>query len=104
MRTLDDVQRKTIHVKALYNLADEIQVRDAVVNNSCVQNAEEVKVKSMRPTGRDSRITTVTLGKRDAKRLLKLGKIRVGLQMCKLQETVEVTRCFRKREAGKENA
>lgn len=95
MRTLDDVQRKTIHVKALYNLADEIDVRDALVNNSCVQNVEEVKVKSIRPTGRDSRIATVTLGKRDGKRLLKLGKIRVGLQMCKLQETLEVTRCFR---------
>lgn len=80
--------------------AQEVQADILKALGSRQDFCKEVVVKSLRPNRDGNQTATVAGHKSGARRLLKMGMIRIGWVSCHLKERVYVTRCYKCLELG----
>ena len=92
-----ETAKETVIIRDLYEGAEGAE---NVINSLCRVLGEEcrgsVRVKSLRPAfGGTFTCTAEVPRSSESSRMLKEGRVRVGLVMCRVRERVEVRRCFR---------
>lgn len=86
---------KILHIRDLDETATEKEIQDGIINTNKIKKPDNMIIRSIRPTTTGSQIATVAMDKEDALEILKLQKIRIGLNMCRVEERVNVIKCFR---------
>lgn len=89
---------KTFHIRGLDQLTTEDEVKKdilAALNMSAEQTG--IMVSALRQTNArgSSQAVTVRLRAGPAARLANIGKVKIGLVLCKVRERIEVERCYK---------
>lgn len=87
----------TLNIKDL----DAVTTKEEVLKElKKTTGREDIKVKSIRPAYGESQIATIEINKESAKKLITMGKVRIGMTRCRVRERVELTKCFKCWEYG----
>ncbi|XP_069359584.1 uncharacterized protein [Maniola hyperantus] len=89
------MRRKFLHIKDVDSTADEEDIKEAMLNTNLINYHDQLEVKALRPMKNGNQIATIWMEETDCRRLLDLEKLRVGLNICQLQERIEILRCYR---------
>lgn len=92
VRALQGKKVTTLHVRGMDAITTLEEVRVAIETAS---STKEVEVKALRPMRNGNQAATVKVEEYKANRLINLGKIRIGLSICLIEERINATRCFR---------
>lgn len=95
IRTVGEAKQKTLQIRDIDETCEEEEIRN-ILNARCqIQAPDNFKIRSLRPTQRGTQMLTITAQEEDAEKLLALGRIKIGLTQCKIEERIEVERCFK---------
>ncbi|XP_070851452.1 uncharacterized protein [Drosophila suzukii] len=95
----ENARTRTVVISDLDPLVEAVDVTKALVDQFAV-NAESVKLRSLRPSHRDTQTAVVGLPSRDAEAVLCKGKIKLGWSICKVKERDSQPRCYKCLEIG----
>ncbi|XP_046736548.1 uncharacterized protein LOC124405569 [Diprion similis] len=82
----------TVEVRDLDDVTEAGEVKEALTSTLQVECAEEVR---MRRGYNGTQVALIRLPERTARRILAVGKIKVGWCICRIRERVTVVKCFR---------
>lgn len=88
-------KEKLVHIRDIDAVTTQDDIVTALQHTGVVTEKAALKVKSLRPTVAGNQIATVALAENDAAKILEIGRLRLGLTMCRIEERVEVERCYR---------
>jgi hypothetical protein len=95
VKVLDGNKGAIVNIRDIDSTMCADEIKNSISETSDIQAKNKVFVKSLRPTRDGGQVATVGLSDEDGRRLIKRGKVRIGLGMCRVQERVEVIKCFR---------
>jgi hypothetical protein len=74
---------------------DAVTDINAVMDTITLEHPDNLTIRPLRPTRNGGQLAEVLLEEDDARRLLTLNKIRIGLCVCYVQERVDFEKCYR---------
>jgi hypothetical protein len=86
---------KTIHIRDIYGVAELEEIKEAVTEAVNGGDKGKIEIKSLRPAQRGTQTATVTLDHDWADKLISRRTIRIGMCMCRIQERVDLGRCYK---------
>lgn len=89
------MKRKCLHIKDIDADAVEEDIRDALINAKLIDFQDHLEIKALRPQKNGNQSATILVELSDSTKILGMGKLRVGLNICQVQERLEILRCFR---------
>ncbi|CAH0563152.1 unnamed protein product [Brassicogethes aeneus] len=101
VRLLDGSKQRTIHVHGIDDASTIEDIISALNKTNLLR--DKFEVKSMRPNRGNTQSATVKMSPRDTERLVEEGKIRIGFNICRIQERKDLSRCSRCWEYGHRN-
>ncbi|CAH1107107.1 unnamed protein product [Psylliodes chrysocephalus] len=92
-RTLQE--EKIVHISDIDGATTDEDLIEAIMTVTGTNDREVVKIRSMRTNRNGGQAAIVAARKDIAEKLLRAGRIRVGLINCRTREWVHLVRCFR---------
>ena len=84
---------KTLHIKDIESSVNKTEIEEILCNTSKIEKKDNLEVKSIRPDRSGNQTATVQMPEKEAMVLIKLGKLRIGLSRCRVQERINVEHC-----------
>ncbi|KAJ8965282.1 hypothetical protein NQ314_004245 [Rhamnusium bicolor] len=100
VRTVNNTQEKTLHIRGIDGVTTVEDVRKAIDAEIGSIGSAEVRVQPLRPTYGGNQVATVIAVKEVAERLVEKAELRIGWVKCKIQERIELKKCYRCWESG----
>lgn len=72
-------------------ITTEAEVKSAI-KDAC--GAKAIQLTALRPLRNGGQAATIKVKETKARKLLELGRLRIGLTFCRLEERINVARCF----------
>ena len=93
--SLGGVRTKVLHVRDLDITIETGEIEEALKDAGYISIPEKFIVKSVRPTKNENKIATLLVAEEDANRLLKMGKVKIGFEICRIEERITLRRCYK---------
>ncbi|KAJ8912171.1 hypothetical protein NQ315_006136 [Exocentrus adspersus] len=85
----------TINIRGMDDLVTRVDIEEKIKEYLAEEHSVELQVGECRKISGENQAVTVKLPKPQAMKLLELGKLRIGINRCIIQERVEIVKCFR---------
>lgn len=95
VRSVGGNLEKTIHIRDIDAVTTRNEIEAALGKTGMIRSGVKPRVGPLRPTTNGNQVVTVILNGEDAKNLLEVGKLRLGLTLCRMEERIEVVKCYR---------
>lgn len=93
-------EEQVIECKDMDDITSKLEICSALSTALDLPGLDENIVKSIRRTYGGTQTAKISLPVAEARRALKVGKIKIGWSICRLRETVTLLKCFRCLEYG----
>lgn len=91
---------KTLHIRNIGKENNIEDIRNAIINTLQTIEPDKITIKALRPTNYGSQVATVLIGEEDAHTLIAQKKMRIGLNICQIEERINVKKCYKCWEYG----
>ena len=92
--------KTTIECKDIDEVTTKEEIRDAIMEQFGVEEATLTEAISLRETFGHTQTATISLPVESAKKLLDVGRIKIGWVVCRIRERTKITKCFKCLEFG----
>ncbi len=95
IKLLQNKKGKIVYIKDVEAPIGPEEIKRALVESGQIKEEKQVVIKTLRPTPNGNQTTIIEMKEEDAKGLVQKSKMRLGLSVCKIQERIEVEKCYR---------
>lgn len=83
-----ELPRKVIIIRDIIEETSEEEIKEAIVDKTGIEtHKKDIKINTLRATKKgDTMVATVSLHKKKAEEIIKIGRIKIGWQRCRISE------------------